>query len=429
MLLAWDTSDRTNWGARGAHVATYRLFSKAFENVERLPGSEQERVRAVNFTLPDFISKRLRGRQDRYWFADAYVKLEHRLGARPDFIDPRPEVSLRNILGNLDDDHIRSLYEAVRAHDMIVVDGNGDMIFKEKPRRTLLADLAIVELADHFDKEIYYVNSIFADCSITGRNEPLADRCLKTLKKCDAVTFREPRSLQLAQEMDEELDAEWIPDSMFYWHDELADSDRQLPESGDFVMPFTREAEADYGELDFKAPYICVTGGSRAAAAPEKAFDGYCRLVERLRRLEHPLYLVPTGAGDQRFLPDVAQETDTPLIPAEVPVLMGGAIVANARLFVTGRYHPAIMAAAGGTPCVFLGADSHKTSSVQSLLGYDETHTFSAIPGPEEWSEILERGRALMNQGRDLRERIQQASKECAQEVTRLVSIVNGSAK
>jgi polysaccharide pyruvyl transferase WcaK-like protein len=425
MLLAFDTSGRQNWGARGAHVATYRLLSGGDEDVERLEGHYQNRAVPIDFTLPDAIASGLWRRQDRYWFASAYAKLESRLGARADFIDPRPEVSLRNILRHLDNDYIRGLYDAVRSHDKIVVDGDGDMIFKEEPRRTLLTDLAVIELADHLDKEIYYVNSILADGSVTDRNERLADRCLKTLKKCDEVSFRDPASLDLAQRMDEELSAEWIPDSMFYWHDKLADSRRQLPESGDFIIPYTREAEADYGELDFTTPYICLTGGSRAALSPEDAFDGYCQLVEQLCRLEHPVYLVSTCAGDTRFLPDVAQETGTPLIPAEVPILMGGAILANAHLFVTGRYHPSIMAAAGGTPCVFLGADSHKTRSLQRMLGYDDPHVFSAIPTPDEHDDLLARGRDLLDGGQPVRDRIQQEAQKRAEEAKELATLVN----
>jgi hypothetical protein len=352
--------------------------------------------------------------------------LEYKLGACPDFIDARPTVSLHNILNNLDDDYVRGLYDAVRRHATVVVDGDGDLIFKKEPRRNLLADLALIELADHLDKEVYYVNSIFSDCPVTGRNETLAERCLETLKKCDAVAFRDPTSLRLARKMDPELGADWIPDSMFYWYDALADSRPQLPDSGDFIIPYPYEAEEIYGKLDFAKPYVCVTGGSRAAFTPGEAFDGYCGLVEQLHRLDYPVYLVPTCGGDQ-FLQDVAQETQTPMIPAEVPILMGGAILANARLFVTGRYHPSIMAAAGGTPCVFLGADSHKTASLQDLLGYDEQITFSAIPDPEEWDDILGRSEELLSRGQALRDSIQESAQECAEQTTRLTTLVNGS--
>jgi polysaccharide pyruvyl transferase WcaK-like protein len=122
----------------------------------------------------------------------------------------------------------------------------------------------------------------------------------------------------------------------------------------------------------------------------------------------------------------VAEETNTPIIPGEVPILMGGAILANARLFVTGRYHPSIMAAAGGTPCVFLGADSHKTRSLQRLLGYDDPHVFSAIPTPDEHDDLLARGRELLDGGQPVRDRIQQEAEARAEETEELAMLVNG---
>jgi polysaccharide pyruvyl transferase WcaK-like protein len=122
----------------------------------------------------------------------------------------------------------------------------------------------------------------------------------------------------------------------------------------------------------------------------------------------------------------VAEETDTPIIPGEVPILMGGAILANARLFVTGRYHPSIMAAAGGTPCVFLGADSHKTRSLQRMLGYDDPQVFSAIPYPDEHDDLLARSRELLDGGQPVRDRIQQNAEARAEETAELATLVNG---
>lgn len=427
MLLAWDSTDRLNWGARAAHLATHQILSGADDQIERLSGDYQTQARPINLVLPEWLSCHLRVRRHRAWWARAYMKAEHLLDGQEDYIHPRPEVSVRNILNNLDDEHIRGLYEAVRRHDTIVVDGDGDMIFKADPRRNLLADLALIELGRHFDKEVYYVNSIFADCPVTGRNEALAARCLRTLEKCDGVAFRDPQSLELYRELGGREDAQCIPDTLFHWYDDLKDSRRHLPEDGDFVIPYGWEDRRHFGRLDFSSPYVCVTGGSRAAFTPEDASEGFCRLVSRLHELEHPVYLVPTCGGD-RFLHEVAEETGTPIIPGEVPILMGGAILANARLFVTGRYHPSIMAASGGTPCVFLGADSHKTLSIQRMLGYEEPHAFSAIPPPEEHSGILAECRERLDGGQTVRDRIQRNAEARAEETVELATLVNGDA-
>lgn len=424
MLLAWDTIDRLNWGARGAHVATYQILSGTRQDIERVSGEYQRQSCPINFAFPERISRPIWKRRDQYGWAAAYVQLESLFGTQGDYLDLCPETSRQNILDNLEREPIRQLYEAVRRHDRVVVDGNGDMIFKETPKRNLLADLALIELAHHLGKEIYYVNSIFADSSVTGQNETLARHCVETLRKCDLVAFRDPESLELFREMSGGEDAECIPDSLFHWTDDLRDSRQHLPENGDFLIPYTQERDDYFGTLDFEGDYLCVTGGSRAAFTQQQACEGYCRLVERLQELNLPVYLVPTGAGD-RFMYDVAEETGVSIVPAEVPILMGGAILANARLFITGRYHPSIMAAAGGTPCVFLGADSHKTRSLQRMLGYQDPHIFSAIPSSDEHNDILARCRELLSGGRAIRDRIQREAEARAEEAEELATLVN----
>ncbi|WP_263831214.1 polysaccharide pyruvyl transferase family protein [Salinibacter sp.] len=426
MLLAWDTIDRLNWGARGAHVATHQLVSATGQDIERISGEYQRQSHPINFSLPEQISKPIWKRRNQYGWALAYTQLESVFGAQADYLDIRPETSRQNILDNLDRAPIRRLYDAVRRHDTVVVDGNGDMIFKETPKRNLLADLALIELAHHLGKNIYYVNSIFADSSVTGRNETLARHCVDTLRKCDAVAFRDPQSRELYLELGGREDARCVPDSLFHWTDKLQNSRQHLPENGDFLIPYTQERDTYFGTLRFEEEYVCLTGGSRAAFTQQKASDGYCRLVERLQELDLPVYLVPTGAGD-RFMYDVAEETGVPIVPAEVPILMGGAILANARLFVTGRYHPSIMAAAGGTPCVFLGADSHKTRSLQRMLGYDEPSVFSAIPSPEEHGDILDRCRELLAGGSAIRDRIQREAQARAEETEELATLIHGT--
>jgi len=402
------------------------MLAREHGPVECLSGTYQTESRSVDFALPEWFARPLRRRRHRFAGAQAYVAIERFFGARLDYLTLPPDASRRRILDNLDDERLRALYDAVRRHDTIVIDGDGDMIFKEEPRRNLLADLALIELGHHLGKDIYYVNALFSDCPVTGRNEALADHCVRALEKCETVAFRDPASLELAEGMSDTLDATWFPDSLFSWFDALQDSHEHVPSDGDFVVPYPQEQAEHFGELDFGMPYVCITGGSRAAFDQERAFKGYCGLVEQLRRLDLPVYLVPTCYGD-RFLRDVAAETGAPFVPTEVPIMMGGAILANARLLVTGRYHPSIMAASGGTPCVFLGADSHKTSSLQRLLGYDEPVTFSAVPDSGETDDILARSRELMNRGQPLRDVLQDAAGTRAAETERLAMLVNGS--
>ena len=83
----------------------------------------------------------------------------------------------------------------------------------------------------------------------------------------------------------------------------------------------------------------------------------YTNLVNKLKELNKEIYLVEVCEGDH-FLRDVAKLTNTKLIPMDTPIIAAGKILANARIFISGRYHPAILASLGGTPCVFMSSNS-----------------------------------------------------------------------
>lgn len=110
-------------------------------------------------------------------------------------------------------------------------------------------------------------------------------------------------------------------------------------------------------------------GSSAAAWNPKRAKPHYEALTQALKKLGQPLVLVQTCEGDA-FLEDVAKEAGVPFIPVNIPVMAGAAVLARAEVFVSGRWHPSIMATLGGTPCVFLGSNSHKTRSLQEQIGY-----------------------------------------------------------
>jgi hypothetical protein len=222
------------------------------------------------------------------------------------------------------------------------------------------------------------------------------------------------------------LDVAYAPDSLFHWYERSQDAPKNLPASGDYAVPYPRECPSRFGSIRFDEPYLCVSGGSRAAWNPEEAVAPYSRLVRELKHLDLSVYLTPGGSGD-RFLYDVAEATDTPILPAETPIRMAGAILSEAQAFVTGRYHPAIFASLGGTPCVFLGADSHKTRSLQDILGYEETRLFSAVPSAEEAKDIVELIRRYLREGRPLRADIQSASRTAAERARSVTDAIRGS--
>jgi len=104
---------------------------------------------------------------------------------------------------------------------------------------------------------------------------------------------------------------------------------------------------------------------------------------------------------------------------------MAGAVLANAQAFITGRYHPAIFASLGGTPCIFLGADSHKTRSLQDVLEYESKAQFSALPQEDEISEICQLAERYIEQGDELRSSIKSVAQKCAIAARQVVDLIS----
>jgi polysaccharide pyruvyl transferase WcaK-like protein len=283
--------------------------------------------------------------------------------------------------------------------------------------------MSIIELSNRLGKEVHYVNSIFADSPYSDRNSEFFKHAVDSLSKCSSIALRDPFSMRLANSEAPHLNLEYVPDSLFHWYDRLQDARMQIPTTGDYTIPFQREETSRFGQLRFDEPYICISGGSRASWYGKNAVSSYARLVDQVKQLGLPVYLTPACSGDE-FMYGVASKTGAPVIPAEVPIMMGGAILSEAQLLITGRYHPSILASLGGTPCVFLGADSHKTRSIQEVLQYETKTQFSALPDDQEVEEICELAERYLSRGDSLRSSIRSTAKECAESARRVVDLI-----
>jgi polysaccharide pyruvyl transferase WcaK-like protein len=147
--------------------------------------------------------------------------------------------------------------------------------------------------------------------------------------------------------------------------------------------------------------------------------QAYGRLVDAIRALGYRVYLTENDAPDS-FLQRVARDKGVGIVPADAPILMCGSVLAHARLFISGRYHPSIFASLGGTPCIFLASHAHKMGSLSRVLEYDVHRQFNAFPDDSEIAEIVSTARQYLEQGETLRARIRRVAKLRSDEVTEL---------
>lgn len=423
LFFVGDNRGALNWG-RAASIALDQRLSSSFEIAGRVTGDFFDLLAAeagyVGTLLPSryyryFKYLMLRRRR---WPIGWYIKLEQLFGAK-DFIAEDPAVSVDNLLAHKHrHPALAQIYDQAVEADLLVLDGDGDIIFSTPPRRSTLFLLAMIELGIRLKKPVFLVNSMISDCPITGRNNTTLSEAKRLLAQCRAVALRDPESLEYVQKEMAETNATLIPDSLFSWFS-LYDNDSSYPPlNGDFLLPHPEKYEY-WGKLDFSQPYICIGGGALASSQPDRSVQCYGRLVDAIRQLGYRVYLTENDSPDS-FLQRVAKEKNVGIVPADAPILLCGAVLAHARLFISGRYHPSIFASLGGTPCIFLGSHAHKMGSISRLLDYDIRREFHAFPDESEIAEIVSTARKYLDQGQELRARIRRVVKLRSDEATRL---------
>jgi polysaccharide pyruvyl transferase WcaK-like protein len=418
-----DNASTVNWG-RGASIALGQQLSKCFEISGRITCDlfdlSTAKVGYIGTLIPTkyyhlfAYSLTRRRRRPFSW----YIKLEELLGAK-DFIAEDPQVSIDNLLFyKRRNSSLARIYDQAGEADMFVVDGDGDIIFSTPPRRTTLFLLAMIELGIRLKKPVFLVNSMISDCPLTGRNIATIAAARRLFAQCRAVCLRDPESLEYVQKEMPETNSSLIPDSLFAWYSLYASGASYPPVNGDFLLPYPEKDEY-WGRLDFSQPYICIGGGALVGSQRDKSVQCYGRLVDAVRRLGYRVYLTENDLPDS-FLRQVASEKNVGIVPADAPILMCGAVLAHARLFISGRYHPSIFASLGGTPCIFLGSHAHKMGSLSRVLEYDVQREFNAFPDDADVAEIMSLAKQYLDSGETLRTRIRQVAKARSDEAIRL---------
>ncbi|WP_019503757.1 polysaccharide pyruvyl transferase family protein [Pleurocapsa sp. PCC 7319] len=409
ILLVDDNRDIPNWGCRATSISLHQLLSQENSITATID------KRTVNQgQLPRGKIKHLSK------FTDLLnIKL------REDFLSEDPAQSLSQLFKLKEKNQaLKSIYEKVSSVEIVVINGEGSMIFTTPPRTDLKFQLMMIELANFLNKPVYYVNAMVSDCPVSGRNALTFKVAIKTLLKCHGISFRDNYSYEMIKDYVSDVNCKMIPDALFSWQERYQFGEKNyLPDNGDFIIPFS-ESDKYLGKLDFSQPYICIGGSSLAARNHAKAILVYKKLVETIKKLGLNVYLVTTCNGD-RFLEKIAELTETPIVPVHVPILMGASVLANARLFISGRYHPSILASLGGTPCIFLGSNSHKTKSLQSVLEYEKIREFDVFPEAEECDEILYLAKDLINRGDSLRQSIKHVVSKRAEESREVIELIN----
>ncbi len=419
ILYVGDNRSNLNWG-RAASIALHELLSQSFEIVDSVRGDlfdlQTADVGYVHTLMPRKhypIFRALLKRRGNV-IVRAYLRLERLLGAR-DFIHEDPEISVKEICANSAHyPELKRIKDAAQSADAIVVDGDGDLQFSEVPRRQTSFVLAMIALGLHYKKPVFLINAMVSPPSSTGRGPTTFQYARKLISQCKVVALRDPLSFGFAKKEFHGPAICYFPDSLFAWCRVITAGRMSVPANSRFVLPYPEE-HLSGGQVDFSQPYICVGGGAVSASSPESAVKAYSKLVQAILDMDIQVCLVESDSPDG-YLRTVAANLRLGIVPARTSAFMSAAILGNARAFVSGRYHPSIMASLGGTPCIFLGSHGHKMESLAKVLDYQSPVTFSACPTDREIQNIVQLLRDYLKRGDTLREEIRQAAdKRCGE--------------
>lgn len=399
IIYIGDNRNRGNYGCRATSTALSMLVSHNNKIVGRVKGDSTYFYPDVFYFkyFPKWLYKSVK--KLPYWnhirtiLSRVMFKVGRKIGKPEwfDFVSLDMERSIKNLKKCLPaNPNLEQLDFEKKDYDGIVINGEGSFIFcTPQWREPLVISMCIYQALKHH-KKVFSMNAMFSDRPGNQRNIQTLALVNDLLSKSNVVSVRESFSFEYAKKYLSDTNPIIIPDALFSWYSLINDSHKVT--NGKYYLAHAAESDEYYECLDFTKPYILVSGSSSNMLGENmnKTIQAYSSLVKELKNLNYNIYLIQVCEGDF-FLKEVSEFTNTPLISMETPILAAAKILSNARVYVSGRYHPAIMASLGGTPCIFMGSNSHKTLSLQELMNYEIVKEYCAIPTNEDIIEIVHR--------------------------------------
>jgi polysaccharide pyruvyl transferase WcaK-like protein len=426
VLYLADNSDLANWGCRATSTALREMILERHEIIGTVGGRMIEAQYPVSNVVADGVWGRFsrtfnRSRVRALPLASTTFDAFGRRNGLSHDLDANIHVLRR---ARAYDRSIRNMFAALEGADCVVVNGEGDLIFSTPARDRLLFTLTVCEMALRAGKPLFYLNAMVSACPLSGINRETSALAAGVLGRAAAFAVRDPVSLAFVRQEMPGVQVEMFPDAVFSWSARYAP-----PTATDHDFAPIAAAFADIGLRAPKVlerPYVILGGGSRAARNWALATERYCALAEAVQTLGLPVVLAPGCDGDL-FLERVARQTGAPMLPLHTPISVVAAVLSGARLMISGRWHPSILASLGGVPTVFMGSNSHKTLTIQSMLEQADPREFDATPSSAEIDGILSRARRLLDMGDGERLRILEVVDRLSKAARRSTSLVDSA--
>lgn len=419
IVYVGDNRNRGNFGCRATSTALAQIIEKNNKIVGTVTGRFTNNDTGELFYykyLPSWLYKWVGKLSSWRYFKPAFYMLfrmirkgRQYIFSNFDYLEYDLDACIDNFIKCLPaNQHLKEFDLRQYDFDALVVNGEGSFIFRVPAWRESINEAMLMHWAMKLGKKVFYMNGMLSDDPFTERNQEVVSLVKPIFENVNIVGVREAYSEKFAHENFPNANVKFYPDALFTWYDYI--NDDFTISNGRYVMGMSGADNKSFIDFDFTKPYICVSGSSSIGKATNdinKAIDIYSHLVNSLKnRLEQSVFLVEVCEGDS-FLREVSRKTNTGLISIDTPILAAAKILANADAYVSGRYHPAILASQGGTPCIFMSSNSHKTKSLQELLEYEFVHEYYVLPSDSEIKEMVEKTYESIAAGKSLRDKIQ----------------------
>jgi hypothetical protein len=355
-----DNRDRTNLGCRATSIALNGLLEAVGAVTSTVSGDDITGPMTIDrgngrLRPPDRLRRILWNRHQRI-----SVAVPTPIGEWADLLLLGPREAARRI--NEAPNRFpagRALLEAIEGVDLVVINGEGDLILS--PYRRKMAFLATLMHLCALRRVPYaYVNSMVSKSADGGASDRVIADAGEVLADASLFSVRDGMSAELSAELGLPI-PHVVPDALFAWRPPpLVDAGLVS------ALAASWPNEGQRVELEDRR-YVCLGGSSWYSKQHPPPIDSYIHMVEAVRREGLVPVVVECDPVD-RFLLDVSAATGAFYVPWNAHIIVHAEILGRAGAFISGRYHPTILAARGGTPSVPFGSNSHKMSSLMDLL-------------------------------------------------------------
>jgi len=304
-----------------------------------------------------------------------------------------------------------TILNRIQNSDILILNGEGSFIFQSPPRKDMLNMLVLLYACIETRIPFFVLNAMFSFYAQGSsyeqpRNEKLFKQCISILDHSAIICARDMVSFDLIRKNCDNVNIHYCPDALFSWYDYYTIESEKL----DMLLRNYQNCSVFNGisenNISFNKKYILMAGNSYVSSHTEEAEEYFLLLASQLKELarkkDFQLYFIECCGGD-RILRKISKKLGIYLIPVETNIRLAGYILGKAECFISGRYHPSILASLGGTPCVFMGSNSHKTLSLQEVLGVpkDEQVVYNAIPDSNDIELIIKDTERKLRKSRD----------------------------